>query len=60
MKLDFPFEHLLLDCMVYSTIVADQSPLPSDNKTDEVERLVITYLQVPQPEVRERFLRRLY
>lgn len=44
MKLDFPFEHLLLDCMVYSNIIADQSHLQSDNKTDEVERIAITLL----------------
>jgi len=44
MKLDFPFEHLILDCMVYSNLVADQSSLTSDNRTDEVERLAITLL----------------
>lgn len=47
MKLDFPLEHLVLDCMVYSNLVADQSPLSSDNRTDEVERLAITLLQSP-------------
>jgi hypothetical protein len=60
MKLEFPFEHLLLDCMVYSTLVAEQSHMTSDNRSEEVERLAITLLQVPQMEVRERILRRLY
>lgn len=60
MKLDFPFEHLILDCMVYSNLVADQSRLTSDNRTDEIENLAITLLQCPQAEVRERILRRLY
>lgn len=60
MKIEFPFEHLLLDCMVYSSLVADQKHLQSDSHTDEVERIAVTLLSLPNPEIRERILRRLY
>ena len=58
MKINFPFEHLLLDCMVYGNLVADHNP--NDSRIDQIESLLITYLSMPYPEVRERFLRRLY
>lgn len=60
MKMDFPFEHLLLDCMVFSSLIADQNHMASDNRTDEIERIAVTLLSLPYPEVRERILRRLY
>ena len=58
MKINFPFEHLLLDCMVYSNLVADLNQ--QDSRADQVESLLVLYLSLPFPEVRERFLRRLY
>jgi hypothetical protein len=58
MKINFPFEHILLDCMVYANLVAMQNS--SDNLIEKIESLVITYLSCPYPEVRERILRRLY
>ena len=58
MKINFPFEHLLLDCMVYSNLVADLNQ--QDSRVDQVESLLVLYLSLPFPEVRERFLRRLY
>ena len=29
MKINFPFEHLLLDCMVYANLVAEHNPYDS-------------------------------
>ena len=58
MKINFPFEHLLLDCMVYSNLVADLNQ--QDSRAEQVESLLVLYLSLPYPEVRERFLRRLY
>ena len=58
MKIDFPFEYILLDCMVYANLVAMQNS--SDSLIDKIESLAITYLSLPYPEVRERILRRLY
>lgn len=60
MKIEFPFEHLLLDCMVFSNLVAEQRMPDPHNKLEHVERLLVTYLMMPIPEVRERILRRLY
>ena len=58
MKINFPFEHILLDCMVYANLVALQNS--ADSRIEKVESLVITYLSLPNAEVRERILRRLY
>jgi hypothetical protein len=41
MKLDFPFEDLLLDCIVFG-LLADESNL--DGKINKTEELVIAYL----------------
>lgn len=58
MKVEFPFEHLLLDCAVYSSLLQEQG---SDTKTIEiVEKLFITYMSTPVSEIRERILRRLF
>jgi hypothetical protein len=56
-KLDFPFEDLLLDCMVFGMLANDSN---LDGKLEKTEDLVITYLQIPLPEVRERILRKMY
>ena len=58
MKINFPFEHILLDCMVYANLLAMQNC--ADSRIEQIEQLAITYLSLPQPEVRERILRRLY
>lgn len=58
MKINFPFEHILLDCMVYANLVALQNS--ADSRIEKIESLVITYLSLPHAEVRERILRRLY
>ena len=58
MKINFPFEHLLLDCMVYSSIVAEHNPM--DAKIEQVEEIAITYLSLPIFEVRDRILSRMY
>lgn len=58
MKINFPFEHILLDCMVYANLVALQNS--ADSRIEKIEAITITYLSLPYPEVRERILRRLY
>ena len=58
MKLEFPFEHLLIDCVVFAMVVVEQSEDLS--KVDTVERLFSVYLSIPIAEVRERIIRRIF
>jgi len=58
MKLEFPFEHLLIDCIVFAMVVVEQSEDLS--KVDTVERLFSVYLSIPIAEVRERIIRRIF
>lgn len=58
MRVEFPFEHLIVDCIIYSMLLQDQQP---QNKVVEAsEKLFVCYLSMPLPEVRERILRRMY
>ena len=58
MRMDFPFEHILLDCCVLSMLASEQR---QDNRfIAPVETLLVTYLQMPVAEARERILRRIY
>ena len=68
LKMDFPFEHLILDCIYFSGLAQDSQPLHGQEMTKdqeasrigELEKIVQTYLAIPIPEIRERILRRLY
>ena len=55
--MEFPFEDLLLDCMVFG-LMADSSNLEA--RLDKTEELALTYLSLPFPETRERILRKMY
>lgn len=57
LKIDFPFEHLLLDCMVFSQLLVDQNQV---GRIEDVERLVVSYLSIPISQVRERIIRRIF
>lgn len=57
LKLQFPFEHLLADTVMYSGLLEDAG---GQSRLGELETLVQTYLAIPLPEVRERVLRKLY
>jgi hypothetical protein len=57
LKIEFPFEHLLLDCMVFSQLLVDQN---QSGKIEDVERLAVTFLSIPISQVRERIVRRLF
>lgn len=57
-RMDFPFEHLLLDCIVLSMLAFEQGD--SRHSQEVVEDLLITYLSLPGGEARERILRRMY
>jgi hypothetical protein len=57
LKIEFPFEHLLLDCMVFSQLLVDQN---QSGKIEDVERLAVTSLSIPISQVRERIVRRLF
>ena len=68
LKMDFPYEDILIDCMVFS-ILAEESNMRSRQekisggqieKSERVEKILINFLQVPIPEVRERILRKIY
>ena len=59
LKIDFPFEHLICDCIVYAQLLLEQQP--NDTKAiDSIEKVFITYLQIPVSEIRERIFRRLF
>jgi phospholipid N-methyltransferase len=57
LKMDFPFEHLITDCIMYG-MLANESSL--DPKIEVLEKIFQSYLQLPLPEVRERILRKIY
>lgn len=57
LKIDFPFEHLLLDAITYAGILDEAN---GNSRLVELEKLTQTFLAIPLPEIRERILRRLY
>lgn len=57
LKLQFPFEHLLADAIMYSGLLEDAG---GQSRLGELEALIQTFLAIPLPEVRERILRKLY
>lgn len=62
LKLQFPFEHLIIDC-IYFVGLANETSLAAGHesaRTQEVEKIFKMYLAMPIPEVRERLLRRIY
>ena len=67
MKMDFPFEHVLLDCIAFVGLTFDsqhfsvvQASIEGENisssaneRAAEVEKLFQTFLAIPIPDVRE-------
>ena len=57
MKIDFPFEHLLLDAIMYAGILDEAN---GNSRLSDIEKLLQTFLAIPLPAIRERILRRFY
>ena len=57
MKIDFPFEHLLLDAIMYAGILDEAN---GNSRLADLEKLLQTFLAIPLPVIRERILRRFY
>ena len=61
MKMDFPFEHLILDCIYFVGLTEESSyEGGAASRAADIEKLVQTYMAIPIAEVRERILRRIY
>ena len=58
LKIEFPFEHLLLDCIIFAQLLVDQDQ--SSHYISEVEALFQSFLLTPIVEIRERILRQLF
>ncbi|CDW71951.1 UNKNOWN [Stylonychia lemnae] len=57
LRLDFPFEHLLVDCIMYGMLAEETS---MDPKLDQLEKTFKNYLLIPLPEIRERIMRKIF
>lgn len=57
MRLDFPYEHLMVDCIIFG-ILAEESSM--DPKLDQLDAVFKSYLLLPIPEVRERIIRKIF
>ena len=57
LKMEFPFEHLLLDAIMYSGMLEESG---GQGRQAELEKLTQTLLAIPIPQVRERILRTMY
>lgn len=55
--MEFPFEHLLLDAIMYSGMLEESG---AEGRQGELEKLTQTFLAIPIPQVRERILRMMY
>jgi len=55
--MDFPFEHLLLDTVMYAGMLEETG---ASSRLPELEKLTQTFLAVPMQEIRERILRKFY
>jgi len=61
MKMDFPFEHLIIDCIYYAGLTEESNQEGgSASRIQDLEKLLQTYMAIPIAEIRERILRRIY
>jgi hypothetical protein len=57
LRLDFPFEDLLVDTIQYAGLLEETG---ATSRIAEVEKLTRAFLAIPLPEIRERLLKRFY
>ena len=67
LKIDFPFEILMIDCIFFVGLASDTQPVDSNgliqtntSRVADLEKIMQTYMAIPIPEIRERILRRLF
>ena len=56
LKLMFPFENFILDCVQFAGLLEETK----GQQSEDLEKIVKVYLAYPLAEVRERILRKFY
>ena len=57
MRMDFPYEHLIVDCVIFGMLAEESS---MDPRLEQLETLFKNYLTFPMAEVRERIVRKIF